>query len=169
MLNWRVRMMKNWPKVAGDNGGTFGNSWTICKWTALYHDGSFSVNAATEYPDTKIPLLRASEAYLTYAEAVLRGANGSKGDAQSAVDVLRNRAHATGAYTATLDNLLDEWQREFYSEGRRRTDLVRFGKFVSGDMLREGQTGAKDARFNVYPLPAADVTANENLTQYLGY
>jgi len=162
-------MMKNWPKVAGDNGGTFSNSWTICKWTALYHDGTASVNAATEYPDTKIPLLRASEAYLTYAEAVLRGANGSKGTAQDAVMALRNRAHATRSYTASLDNLLDEWQREFYSEGRRRTDLVRFGKFVSEDMLWEGKTGGKDARFNVYPLPAADVTANENLTQYLGY
>ncbi|MFR0764166.1 MAG: RagB/SusD family nutrient uptake outer membrane protein [Alistipes communis] len=28
-----------------------------------------------------------------------------------------------------MDEMLDEWGREFLAEGRRRTDLIRFGKF----------------------------------------
>lgn len=156
--------------VAGDNGGTFDFCWAICKWTNMRHDGTMSPNAATKMPDTDIPLLRASEAYLTYAEAVLRGGTACNGTAQDAIDQLRARAHATNPYTATLDNLLDEWQREFYSEGRRRTDLVRFGKFTSGDYIWEGKGNkALDDRYNVYPLPNADVVANKNLEQYLNY
>ena len=125
-------------------------------------------------------MFRLGDVYLMYAEAVLRG--GSGGDAGTAlnyVNQLRTRAYGDngGNITAaqlTLDFILDERARELYWEGHRRTDLIRFGKFSGGDYIwtwkgavKEGK--ATDAKFNIYPIPAADVIANPNLTQNTGY
>ena len=76
--------------------------------------------------------MRVAEAYLTYAEASARLNGGyATTEGTAAVNALRRRAHAqertTGSYT--LDDILDEWSREFYFEGRRRSDLIRFGRF----------------------------------------
>lgn len=132
------------------------------------------------HPDTDFPLFRFSDVYLMYAEAVLRGgAGGDAGTALSYVNKVRARAYEgnTGDITSaqlTLDFLLDERGRELYWEGHRRTDLRRFGKLTGADYLwswkgniRSGQ--AVDAKFNVYPIPAADINANKNLTQTAGY
>lgn len=148
------------------NGESFLKCWGICKWTALYSTGVSGSDA--EHPDTDVPLFRASEAYLSYAEAVLRGGAPVGGHtAVSAVQALRDRAHCTHAYTPSLDNLLDEWQREFYFEGRRRTDLIRFGKWTSADYIWEGKpvAGTSAAR-TTYPIPESDIVANSNLKQY---
>lgn len=161
-------ILKKLPKVGGDNGATFGMSWTICKWTGVYSNGQM-VGEDPSFPDTNIPFFRASEAYLSYAEAVYRGGASQGMSAQEAIQALRDRANNTKTFTIDDDFLLDEWQREFYCEGRRRTDLVRFGRFTSGDYLWEGKIGAVDARFNVYPIPNTDIVANSNLKQYLGY
>ena len=125
------------------------------------------------FPDTDIPFLRLAEAYLTYAEAVFRGAPATNGTAEDAIKALRNRANNTSSFTLSADFLLDEWSREFYAEGRRRIDLVRFGQFAGPTATRnwENRGGAKssdaaktmDKKFNIFPLPLADVTANENL------
>jgi hypothetical protein len=74
----------------------------------------------------------------------------------------------------TLDFLLDERGRELYWECHRRTDLIRFGKFTSSTYLWPWKgnvatgTGV-DAHFNLYALPAAEVSANRNLIQNPGY
>ena len=74
--------------------------------------------------------------------------------------------------------LLDEWSREFYAEGRRRIDLVRFGKFAgpNADYHWEGRGGntsdkglvVLDAKYNVYPIPESDIVAG-GLKQNEGY
>ena len=69
---------------------------------------------------------------------------------------------------------LDEWCREFYLEGRRRSDLVRFGCFTTGKYLWDWKGGAAngttvDSHYNVYPIPATDELNNSNLTQNPGY
>ena len=44
------------------------------------------------------------------------------------IKVLQQRAHRINeAKSLSLNDILDEWCREFYLEGRRRSDLVRFG------------------------------------------
>jgi hypothetical protein len=70
---------------------------------------------------------------------------------------------------------MKEWSREFYFEGRRRSDLVRFGKFagnVNYNWEGKGGTAAGknvDEKFNVYPIPLKDIIANPNLESTKGY
>jgi len=74
----------------------------------------------------------------------------------------------------TLDEILDERGRELYTEGHRRQDLIRFGKFTTGSYLWQFKGGeqfgtALDSKYNLYPLPGADLNANKNLVQNPGY
>ncbi len=158
--------LKQVEKTPADDNMKHG--WGICKWTGVYSTGATRGSDNT-FPDTNIPLLRASEAWLTYAEAKYR--LGDKGAAATKINDLRDRAHAANVSAADIDDdfMLAEWQKEFYWEGRRRTDLVRFGRFTSGDYLWEGKYEEKDARFNVFPIPSSDLQTNPNIKQYLGY
>ena len=59
-------------------------------------------------------------------------------------------------------------------EAQRRTDLIRFGKLTSSSYLWPWKGGVKDGagvndRYNIFPLPAADVNANPNLDQNFDY
>ncbi|WP_455516071.1 RagB/SusD family nutrient uptake outer membrane protein [Porphyromonas sp.] len=125
--------------------------------------------------DIDFPLFRLSELYLTYAEAAIRGA-ADQTKALGYLNKVRERAHATTYdHLPNLDELLKELGREFYWEGHRRTDLIRFGKFTSGDYLWPWKGGvqagkALDAKYNLYPIPAVDHQANiEHLKQNTGY
>lgn len=137
-------------------------------------------NDGTDFIDTDYPLFRLADAYLMYAEAVLRGGTG--GDINTAVgyiNQLRNRSGdpAIGNITSgqlTLDFILDERARELYWEGHRRTDLIRFNRFAGdtylwpwkGGVMEGGATG--DFR-TLFPIPADDRALNPNLTQNDGY
>ena len=161
----------------------FYDSWSMLKWTGRYIENPLGEDITvaphgTQFPDTDVPFMRAGEAYLTYAEAVFRGASANGMTAEQAIQALRDRAHNTAAFTITEDFLLDEWSREFYAEGRRRIDLVRFGKFAgpTADYHWEGRGGnttdqglvVMDAKYNVYPIPESDIVAG-GLTQTEGY
>lgn len=128
-----------------------------------------------EFPDMDIPFMRAAEAYLTYAEAVVRGAAPVGGySAIQAVNAVRTRAGATPLVTIDKDIILDEWSREFYFEGRRRTDLVRYGYFTGSNYNWDWKGGvangtALPAYLNLMPIPADDLNANSNLVQNDGY
>jgi hypothetical protein len=59
-------------------------------------------------------------------------------------------------------------------EGRRRSDLVRFGMFTGKEYvwawkggLAKGQ--AVDSHFKYYPIPLDDINNNENMSQNEGY
>ena len=75
----------------------------------------------------------------------------------------------------TLNEICDEWAREFYFEGRRRMDLIRFGKFAgqseyNWDWKGGTQAGALIPAYrNLYPIPTNDLNANPNLKQNTGY
>lgn len=138
-------------------------------------------DAARDFSDIDFPLFRLGEVYLNYAEAVLRGGtSGSQSQALAYINALRTRAYAgntsgnISANQLTLNFLLDERGRELYYEAIRRTDLIRFNKFTTGDYLWAFKGGLKagrgvDARFNLYPLPPTDLSANPNLKQNQGY
>ncbi|GAB1416960.1 starch-binding outer membrane lipoprotein SusD [Paludibacter sp.] len=160
---------------AGNGSEAFKQGWGIGKFSNIYASGANATD--TEFPDMDIPFLRASEAYLTYAEAVTRGGTATNGTALDAVNELRRRANAVlwSAPDVTLDNILDEWSREFYCEGRRRIDLVRHNKFA-GDVNYnwEGKGDSKtgkniDIKYNIYPIPNTDLVANKKLQPSAGY
>ncbi len=70
---------------------------------------------------------------------------------------------------AFLTLIINERARELYHEGYRRTDLVRFGMFTTSTpynyqwkgKTREGK--AVDSKYNIYPIPNTEHTANPNL------
>lgn len=154
----------------------FYESWAGVKFTSVYSTASLPKNSprqSTSWADTDIPLLRFAEAYMIQAEALFR-----LGDKTGALSIINNtiRARANAIPLTSLDEetLLDEWSREFYFEGRRRIDLVRFGRFFGpdSDMYRyhwEGRMGKPDAQpfvtgtpeyMNWFPVPSEDKRAN---------
>jgi hypothetical protein len=129
------------------------------------------------FPDTDFPMFRLADVYLMYAEAFLRGAtNGDAGTALGYVNAIRNRASA-GTITSTdltLPFILDERARELSWEGTRRTDLIRFGLFTSSSYVWpwKGKVSAgagTDEHYNIFPIPASDMSANPDLIQNNGY
>ena len=165
------------------NMGDFYNGWSMLKWTGRYIENALGEDITvqphnSQFPDTDVPFMRVGEAYLTYAEAVFRGAPAAGMSAEDAVKALRDRAHNAEPFQLSEQFLLDEWSREFYAEGRRRIDLVRFGKFAgpTADYHWEGRGGktsaeglvSLDKKFNVYPIPESDIVAG-GLTQTEGY
>lgn len=154
----------------------FAQGYAAPKYTNKTSSGASGSDAG--FADTDYPMFRLADAYLMYAEAVLRGGGGTRAQALDYVNQLRARAYgnATGAITdaqLTLDFLLDERGRELFWEGTRRTDLVRYGKFTTaGVWAWKGGTQAgktTDAFRNLYPLPASELIANPNLKQNTGY
>ena len=153
------------------------------KWTDGYPSVKFTnknfvgPTNATSFANTDFPLFRLSDAYLMYAECVVRGASGgSAGLALEYVNKVRTRSHALeiNAGELNLDFILKERGRELNLEGHRRQDLIRFGKFTGGSYLWPWKGGVKDGvaipeTYNLYPIPTSALQANSQLTQNPGY
>lgn len=144
------------------------------KFTNVRADGAASHDPGKTFVDTDYPLIRLGEIYLNYAEAVLRGGGGSEATALGYVNELRTRANAGTASTIDLQYVLDERARELYFEGFRRTDLIRYDLFTSGDYLWAFKGGvltgkAIDSKYKLYPIPTSILNANENMKQTAGY
>lgn len=134
----------------------------------------------TDFSGTDFPLFRLADAYLMYAECVLRGATGgTMNQAFTYVKAVRDRANAPTAQfnsvsDLTLNFILDERARELNFEGHRRSDLIRFGKFGGSAYIWpwKGGTAAGSAiptYYNLFPIPQSAIAANPNLTQNPGY
>lgn len=129
--------------------------------------------------DTDFPMFRLADAYLMYAEAVVRGGGGSRAQALGYINAIRQRAYgnASGNITdaaMTADFILDERGRELLWEAHRRTDLIRYGKFTGPSYIwswKGGtEAGVATASFrDLFPLPSNELVANPNLQQNPGY
>jgi starch-binding outer membrane protein, SusD/RagB family len=160
---------------------TFTDGYAIQKFRNVTSTGAVGSDATGNFPDTDFPMFRLADAYLIYAEAVLRGGTGGNlVTALQYVNQIRTRAYSgsvTGNITAlqlTLPFILDERGREFLFEMHRRTDLIRFGKFTGGDYIWAWKGGVKagtsvDAHLNLMPIPSADIVNNPTLKQNDGY
>ncbi len=147
------------------------------KWTNLTDEGEQA--CVTDIGvNTDFPAFRLAEIYLTAAEAVLRGGQGmSRSEALELVNAVRTRAYGSDAGKISdaqfnLDFMIDERGRELFNELQRRTDLVRFGRFTTSAYLWQWKGGvidgrAVDARYNIYPIPATELSANPNLKNEL--
>ncbi len=155
--------------------------WRIQKWSNLTDEGEVSSDTGSVGADTDYPVFRLADVYLMLAEAVLRGGTGAAKSAADYVNIVRERAFGgtsgdVSAADLTVDYILDERARELYSEGVRRTDLIRFGKYTSGYNWnwKGGTIDGKDvdAKYSVLPIPEAELSANPGLKIYnteLGY
>ena len=177
---------------AGDSRGAF--FWTTGQTDSVISIGNFNHGiAAPKFTnktstggagsqltmiDTDFPIFRLAEAYLIYAEANIRGGGGAAGTALGYLNALRQRAYgdATQNFAALpiLDTILAERGRELLFEAKRRTDLIRFGKFSGGTYLWAWKGNAPGgtsiaATFDLYPLPANELAANPTLVQNPGY
>lgn len=158
--------------------GIFTNGYAVLKFKNITSDGKTGSNV--DFPDTDFPMFRLADAYLMAAEAILRGAaGGTLAKATEYFNAVRTRAYTGTAGNITpaelnLDLILDERARELYWECHRRTDLVRFNKLTTADYLWQWKGGVKqgravDPKYNVFPIPSADLSANPNLKQNPGY
>ena len=114
---------------------SFENGYAVTKFKNIDSSGNQGSDAAGDFVDTDIPLIRLAEIYLNYAEATLKGGGGDLGLAATKINELRERAfgNSSGNITSgdlTLDFVLDERSRELYWEGQRRTDLIRYNYFT---------------------------------------
>jgi hypothetical protein len=161
-----------------DNGVTdrTGGYFTV-KWSNLRDDGTIASNTSSDGVDTDFPMFRLADAYLMYAEAAAR-TNTNLGVALGYINDLRTHRNAATVaesdLVATTDNIdfkffLDERARELYWEGVRRTDLIRFGCFAGDTYMWQWKGGVKDGvavdnKYNIYPIPASEISANPNLS-----
>lgn len=152
---------------------SFQSGLSIVKWQNIRSDGESTSH--TEYPDTDIPLFRLAEAYLTRAEANFR-LNDTNAALQDILTLRSHRGCTTQPQASDIDEMyiLDEWAREFYLEGRRRSDLVRFDCFTTDKYLWDWKGGVKEGKsvsdiYNVFPIPETDINNNPNMSQNEGY
>ncbi len=155
--------------------------WEMTKWTNLTDEGEVASDTRVNGAETDYPMFRLADVYLMAAEATLRGGTGAQKTALEYVNLVRERAFggASGDIASgdlTLDFILDERARELYSEGVRRTDLIRFGKYISGYNWnwKGGVLEGKDVdkKYCVLPIPEAELSANPGFKAYnteLGY
>lgn len=119
-----------------------------------------------------IPFIRYSDILLSRAEAI-NELQGPTPEALDLVNQVRTRS-IDDAYTLEeagdtdtfRDIILEERGWEFYSEGKRREDLIRHGKFIEYAQER----GLDAQPHHVYfPYPQAEINANPALVQRTGY
>lgn len=119
-----------------------------------------------------IPVIRLSEIYYMLAECKLRLKDPET--AANLIETVRKRYFANGVdpNPVTKDNLdeyrmLDEWMEEFVGEGRRRTDLIRWGAYTTESWW--DHTPDNNTNLNRYPVPTLIMSSNNLLEQNPGY
>lgn len=167
---------------AGGFSTLFTDGYAFIKWRNVTQSGAAASDGT--YVDIDFPLFRSADAYLMAAEAILRNGGGSRAEALAYVNEIRNRAYQSGNYGSglsgaiqdnqlTLDFMLDERAREFSTELIRRTDLIRFGKFTKNNnwAWKGNVLNGKDVddKYQLFPIPESDISANSNLKQNPNY
>jgi len=158
------------------NLGTFTQGYAYPKYKNVTSVGDVGSNNGTSaHVDIDFPMFRLADVYLMLAESAYR--NGDQGTALNYINMLRERAYGNSnnnMSSISLDDILDERSRELAWEGSRRTDLIRFGKFTSGDYVWPFKGGdvsgiGTSSHLELYPIPTSDLILNPNLTQNPGY
>jgi len=169
-----LRRLDSWEI---NNIPTYSQGIGVFKFTNKRSDGGPIVNYNSDNASTDFPIFRLAEAYLMRAESQMRLGNTSA--AVTDINLIRTRAFGNTTQNITAAQLtnqfmLDELGREFYYEGHRRTDLIRFGQFTDGSYVWAWKgnvmAGIKtSSHLNLFPIPGDEVSANTNIKQNLGY
>nr|AAB42172.1 outer membrane protein [Bacteroides thetaiotaomicron] len=159
-------------KIQTDAISGFTDGLSIVKWQNYRSDGKPASHAT--YPDTDIPLFPFGRSIPDTC-----GSHFPPGRRRHRRHQL-NFAKRAQLYKKGTEPLTeqetnrDEWAREFYLEGRRRSDLVRFGMFTTNKYLWDWKGGAMNGTsvasyYNKYPIPVSDINNNRNMSQNEGY
>ena len=121
-------------------------------------------NTSGNHSGNDVPVIRYADILLTRAEAL----NELNGPTQGALDLINQVRKRAGIADLTVamatskevlrDLILRERGWEFYSEGKRREDLLRHDKFISLAKAR-GVTVAAD-KHKLFPIPQTEIDAN---------
>lgn len=127
----------------------------VIKYPIDYNSGDNANNDYVYY--------RYADVVLMTAEALMR--SGNNAEALNLVNMVRVARGVSSLSSLTPDVLLAERGRELYWEGHRRSDLIRFGKFLQA---WEEKPASGQERL-LFPIPARSLAANPNLKQNPGY
>jgi len=129
--------------------------------------------SGSDHPDD-FTIFRLAEMYLIKAEA--ENESGQTSQAIADLSFIHNKHDAANPITATTqaqvrDAILRERQLELSAEGKRRADMIRFGKFLSWtEASKNGVSNtARDAHLLLFPIPAPQIASNPLLSQNPGY
>lgn len=169
--NFQDMAPDSWPtgQVSNLSNGDHNSGWHFVKYP-MYMDTD-EHQLESDYIEIRLP-----EIIYSLAECKLR-----KGDATGAAELLnsvRKRNYPAenlkevlylpdGKAMLDMDEMLAEWGREFFAEGRRRTDLIRFGKFSTGTWW--DKTPDADHHTEIFPLVRNVLNTNPDLKQNPGY
>lgn len=136
------------------------------------------------YSGIDLIVYRYSDVLLTLAECINRNQHHPTGEAIALVNRVRQRAglaglsaEQTATYEAFNEALLTERGHEFYMEGLRRQDLIRFGKYVemANERIDEANANGKsyfkvDDSHNRFWIPQTFIDESKsNIKQNEGY
>ncbi len=139
------------------------------------------------YPDVNkeyqaeadIPVMRLAEVYFTIAECYLR--DGDKNNAALYLNKVikrnyddidwNNQSFDLKVNVNDLDDsgyrMLEEWGKEFITEHRRRTDLIRWNKYTTETWFNHDEPS--DPTKRLFPIPHSAINGNPLLEQNPGY
>ena len=151
-------------KHGDDNSG-----WMFAKYP-LYSDDEKAQQLEADYCEIRLP-----EIIYSLAECKLR--SGDVTTAAKLLNTVRKRNYPSSDWStvlyapegsATLDmkEMLAEWGREFFAEGRRRIDLIRFGKFQDAWWDKEADA---DKHTEIFPFHPEIIGAHKGMKQNPGY
>ncbi len=149
--------------------GDHNSGWHFAKYPFYSDDDAHQMES--DYTEIRLP-----EVIYSLAECRLR--QGKKAEAARLLNTVRRRNYPSDKLTAALyapegnanldmQEMLNEWGREFFAESRRRIDLIRFGKFSSSTWW--DKTPDTDDHTCIFPIMRPILNANPKLVQNPGY
>ena len=160
----------------------FPKGWHVCKFNNRnYKDETTNYlgeePALASFASVDFPLIRAAEMYLAYAEAKTRIDGGMTTDSKAVgyIADLQRRAGLEGNITAiSLEDVFAETTKELFWEGQRRSILIRYDRYLSDTYLWPFKGGVAKGQglkehLKLFPIPADDLTNNDNLKPNPGY
>ena len=149
--------------------GDHNSGWHFAKYPFYSDDDPGQMES--DYTEIRLP-----EIIYSLAECKLR--EGKTDEAAKLLNSVRKRNYPAdklqknlyapeGDATLDMDEMLDEWGREFFAESRRRIDLIRFGKFSTGTWWDKSPDA--DSHTEIFPIMRPILNANLKLVQNPGY
>lgn len=161
----------SWPsdKTSNLTKGDHNSGWHFVKYPRYSDDNPNQMES--DFVEIRLP-----EVIYSLAECKIRA--GLNDEAAVLLNSVRRRNYPDenlpevlyapeGKVKLDLDEMLDEWGREFFAEGRRRIDLIRFGKFSKGTWWDKSPD--PDDHYQIFQLTRPVLNSNPNLKQNPGY